>query len=411
MLPLLGAMAALAATPVGDPASCRGLCGAENLAPFLARLDAQRGDRGPPLHIVQIGDSHSAGDFISNAWRRRLQARHGFGGRGVLAAGRPYPGYLTWGVTASQSGGWRTNATFGPSYREGGPPLGITGFTQTARGPGEMLSLVTDGPDADFDRIIVCAILQPGGGTVRLLMGRAEETWSLDAPSTGPACRTMDSNDRDSSASIVTTDGGVVSIASFATFEREGGVALSNLGVVGSQLAHLARADDDLLRAELAAFRPDLIVLAFGTNEAFSANLSPDDYERGLRAQVARLRRLAGDAVPILLLGAPDSATRQPLLADPGSACGDGWSAPRLLGAILRRQALVARDLGLGFWNWSAAMGGRCAASNWRRDGLMRADHVHFTPEGADRIGAMIDAELERAAATATGTAAAGRLP
>ena len=71
--------------------------------------------------------------MITSGWRSRLQARHGSGGRGVLAAGRPYAGYLTWGVTASQSGGWSVNATFGGRYREGGPPLGISGFTQTAQ--------------------------------------------------------------------------------------------------------------------------------------------------------------------------------------------------------------------------------------------------------------------------------------
>jgi hypothetical protein len=29
---------------------------------------------------------------------------------------------------------------------------------------------------------------------------------------------------------------------------------------------------------------------------------------------------------------------------------------------------------------------------------MMRGDHVHFTRSGGDRIGAMIDAELSRAA-------------
>jgi lysophospholipase L1-like esterase len=401
MLPLLGALAVSAAAPIGDPASCEGLCQAESLAPFLERLNSSRGGGGPPLHILQIGDSHSAGDLISNAWRRRLQARLGFGGRGVLPAGRPYPGYLTWGVTASQSGGWRVNATFGPDWRDGGPPNGLAGFTQTARGAGATLGLVTDGPEADFDRIVVCAILQPGGATVRLRMGAAEESWSLDAPSLRPACRTMDSDGLASSASITILDGGIAAITSFATFNRAGGAVLSNLGVVGSQFVHFARTDDEVLRAELAVYDPDLIVLAFGTNEAFSPNLTPDAYEADLRGQVARLRRLAGSGVPILLLGAPDSATRQPGLADPAEACGGGWSAPRLLGAIRRRQLAVARDLGLAFWNWWAAMGGRCAASRWARDGLMRADHVHFTAAGAERIGAAIDADVARAAAAA----------
>ena len=44
---------------------------------------------GKPVHILQIGDSHTAGDAITGAWRDLLQARYGSGGRGVLAPGPP----------------------------------------------------------------------------------------------------------------------------------------------------------------------------------------------------------------------------------------------------------------------------------------------------------------------------------
>ena len=77
------------------------------LAPFHARLRAP--GRGP-IHILQIGDSHTSADAISNGMRVPLQARFGNGGRGVLAAGRPYQNYVTWNVTASQSGGWTANS-------------------------------------------------------------------------------------------------------------------------------------------------------------------------------------------------------------------------------------------------------------------------------------------------------------
>jgi len=147
--------------------------------------------------------------------------------------------------------------------------------------------------------------------------------------------------------------------------------------------------------AELAAYRPDLIVLAFGTNEGFSPVLSPDAYEAGLRAQIARLRWLAGRDVPILLLGAPDAATRTPGL--PGTDCGDGWHVPQLLADVRERQRRVARDFDLAFWDGSAAMGGLCSSLAWRRDAMMRGDHVHFTRSGGDRLGAMIDADLSRA--------------
>jgi lysophospholipase L1-like esterase len=392
MLPMLGAAAALA-IQMPAPARCQArLCFAEALRPFLGKLRA-----GAPVHIVQIGDSHTAGDMITNGWRTRLQARYGFGGRGVLAAGRPYPGYLTWGVTAAQSGGWAVNASFGGSYREDGPPVGLTGFTQSARAAGERLSVSADGADQAFDRIVLCVIAQPGGGTIALRMGTAEQDWTLDAPAPAPECRVMESDALVSAASVETRDAGIVSITSFGTFRRDGGVALSNLGVVGAQLSHFGRTSDAVVRAELAAYRPDLIVLAFGTNEGFSASLALDAYEAALRGQIARIRRLAGSDVPILLLGPPDAATRTPAPAGLAGACGDGWSVPRGLAAVRARQQAVASAMHAAFWDWSAAMGGRCASSSWRMSDEMRGDHVHFTRSGGDRIGAMLDADLARA--------------
>ncbi len=121
--------------------------------------------------------------------------------------------------------------------------------------------------------------------------------------------------------------------------------------------------------------------------------LGPEQHEAALREQVARLRRLAGREVPILLLGAPDAAARRPP-SRPYSACGDGWYVPRRLEQVRERQAAVADALGLAYWRWAASMGGVCASSSWRRAGLMRPDHVHFTREGGELIGAMIDADI-----------------
>jgi hypothetical protein len=399
MLSLIGAAAAVAVAQAPDPVRCNAtLCYGESLAPFLARLRASRRESGQPVHIIQIGDSHTAGDNITNGWRSRLQARHGAGGRGVLAAGRPYAGYLTWGVTASQSGGWSASSTFGGRYRQGGPMLGISGFTQTASAPGQRIGVTADAPEQYFDRIVLCAVAQPGGGTIALRMGGEERRWSLDAPRRLPACHAVDSDAPVASASVTTEDGGLVSITSIGTFRRRGGVVLSNLGVVGAQLTHFGRTDDAVVRAELAAYRPDLIVLAFGTNEGFAA-AAGDGYESVLRAQIARIRRLAGADVPILLLGPPDAATRNAGIADPARACGEGWYEPRALGQVRARQMIVARQMRAGFWNWAAAMGGRCASHQWRLTEQMRGDHVHFTRSGGDRIGSMIDADVVRAAA------------
>jgi lysophospholipase L1-like esterase len=398
MLPLIGAAAAIAALQSPPASGCvQNLCNSEAIAPFLAKLRAARPGAGTPVHIIQIGDSHTAGDMITTGWRSRLQARHGAGGRGVLAGGRPYQGYLTWGVTASQTAGWSVNSTFGARWREGGQPLGISGFTQTASSPGQTLGISADSPDQYFDKVVLCAVAQPGGGTFILRMGGEEQRWSLDAPRVQPACRAMESDTPVGSASVTTEDAGIVTITSIGTFKKRGGVVLSNLGVVGAQLTHFGRTDDEVLRAEFAAYRPDLIVLAYGTNEGFSPAASGDGFEATIRAQVARIRRLAGANVPIMLIGAPDAGTRNASISG-GVNCGEGWYEPRLLSVVRDRQMRVARDLRLAFWNWAAAMGGRCASYQWRLTEQMRGDHVHFTRTGGDRIGSLIDADIARAA-------------
>ncbi|MFD2779923.1 hypothetical protein ACFS32_00850 [Novosphingobium pokkalii] len=70
------------------------LSNAAAIAPFLAQL-ATAPATGV-LSIVQIGDSHTAGDMVSQGLRAALQARLGNAGRGMMPAGKPYQGYLSW---------------------------------------------------------------------------------------------------------------------------------------------------------------------------------------------------------------------------------------------------------------------------------------------------------------------------
>ena len=173
------------------PLQCTTLCNGEALAPFLAKLRASRRESRPPVHIIQIGDSHTAGDNITNGWRSRLQARHGFGGRGALAAGRPYPAISPGASPPRRPRGWSVNATFGGRWREGGPPLGISGFTQTASAAGQTIGVTADSPEQNFDRVILCAVAQPGGGTIQPAHGRRGASLEprCAAPAAGLPCR------------------------------------------------------------------------------------------------------------------------------------------------------------------------------------------------------------------------------
>ena len=174
-----------------------------------------------------------------------------------------------------------------------------------------------------------------------------------------------------------------------ARFQRP--VELVPNAVVGATLSAMAQ------RADLyddPDFAPDLVIIAYGTNEGFDELLDPRAYERMLRTQVQRVRE-ASPGTPVLILGAPEA-----MRGDGGGRCpGDAerrWKAPEMLSVVRDVQHRVAAEMGVAFWDWRGRMGGECSAFALTQGDqpLMRGDHVHFTFAGGDWIGSLLAADL-----------------
>jgi len=404
---------------------------------------------------VQIGDSHTAGDSITGALREALQARLGNGGRGLMPAGRPHAGVRTRGVTASMVGNWQARGLFGSGAAESWPPRGITGYMLTSRSVGAALALTAD-PGQDFSAFGVCVAASADGPQLAITVG--DRTQTVDFTGDTPRCQRFVADRQASTARLELLAGEAIITGWW--LERPRGLILSNLGVPGSQLQFLGRADTATMVAQFQALPPDLVVLAFGTNEGFAPNADAARLESSLREQVARLRAIVG-RVPILLIGPPDAASRSTALIGnaPGEVIdcnpaiqapperrpvtgfdipiwhdGDGALAPDpvamagsssgpilrtvrrglplfappgldVVGAVQRR---VAADLGLAFWDWRARQGGACAAVRWTQKGLMGPDFIHYSPAGGAEVARMLLDDLDAAQASARATAGAG---
>ncbi|MFM7028296.1 MAG: hypothetical protein ACKOXK_06435 [Chakrabartia sp.] len=391
--------AALAQSPVPEALPVRGqLMNERALAPFLRKLAAAR---TAPVHIVQLGDSHTAGDLFTGGWRNVWQLRYGAGGRGTMPVGRPTSVYLTMGVTARQTGAWTLNAMLGPNYAPSGAPLGPSGFTQSIARAGASLSLSADSSAFTFDSLSFCAVTGPDAGSVKVTLGQTERSISLMTPEPGFDCFETRAPELQTTATIRTLEDKPVSLTSWTTRRGSSGIILSNLGVVSARLQHWTRLSDPVIAKELTSARPDLIVMAFGTNEGFFPGLSISEEARLLRAQVQRLRQSLGMSVPILLLGPPDVSTARADLALPGlpetRTCADGRYVPGNLARMRTLQIQLATELNLGFWDWQGAMGGPCSASAWTAQGLQRGDYIHFTPGGGLLLGQALAADLDDA--------------
>jgi len=427
------------------------LCGGDLLAGVPLSLSALPADR--PVHIVQIGDSHTAGDAITGALRDALQARLGNGGRGLMPAGRPHAGVRTRGVTASMAGRWQSRGLFGSGAAEAWPPRGITGYTLTSQSVGASLALTAEAGQ-EFSAFGVCVAAGPQGPQLAITVGDATQTVDFTTETETPVCRRFPAAAQASTARLELLGGEAIITGWW--LERPRGLILSSLGVPGSQLQFLGRADTETMAAQFRALPPDLVILAFGTNEGFAPTADAERLESDLREQVARVRGLVGP-VPILLIGPPDAASRMTALR--GNASGAAidcnpaiqagpdrlpvsgfdipwWSpdggalapdpvslsatplrsirrglplfTPPGLAVVSAVQRRVAADLGLAFWDWRARQGGVCAAVRWTQHYLMGPDFIHYSPAGGAEVARLLLEDLDAAQALA---AAKARVP
>jgi len=371
--------------PPGGSVCPGGLCQVEALTGlFEALARTESGGGPPPVHILQIGDSHTAGDRITGKLRAALQARFGDGGRGVLPPGLPYDGYAPLQVRMTASG-WAT--TLAPLVGASGhvrAGVGLTGVQAITVQPGSTLTIRRDAASPAFFRIELC-----GEGLGRLQVAAGEEIWMVPFDSGG--CLTLLPERAHGQVTLQALDG-VLSLHAVRLSNAQSGVELSNLGVVGATLRDLAARDQVLVARELEAWRPALIVLAFGTNEGFEEGLDARAYEALMRGQITRLRRLVPEA-SLMVLGAPDA-----LRGGAVNGCSaDGRRAPPPSLAVVRDvQRRVAAEMGVAFWDWHGRMGGDCSADRLatRGEALMLRDRVHFNAVGADWIGGMLHADL-----------------
>lgn len=379
-------------TPEPGPGVCpTGLCQAEDLRGFFEALaDTETDARARPVHILQIGDSHTAGDRITGKVRVELQRRFGRAGRGVLPPGIPWSGYAPFQVAVGSTGWVTEPAPLQPPGGAPSPRVGLSGVRST--GAGDAMMGFDLEPGSEATTLGVCGRARGAGPGLAVEHNGLIHSLDFNAAARdAQVCREIPLGRATRQLRLRPLGDGVV--IDSVRLDRAGpGVALSNLGRVGATLRDLEARDEATVAAELTAWRPDLIVVAFGANEGFDDALDRTAYETLLRGQIARMRRLAPTA-SLLILGAPDA--QRTGAVDGCSA--DGQRAPPPSLAVVRDvQRRVAADLGVAFWDWHGRMGGDCSADRLAlgAEPLMRGDRVHFTSAGGDWIGGILAGDL-----------------
>lgn len=317
------------------------------------------------VSIVQLGDSHTAADLFSGELRRLLQQRYGDGGIGLVPASS-VPGIRNDRVIiASERQQWELVSA--RNQQSSQFPLG--GYLSRPTVANASVTLQARDPDAQRYRI--SALYQASdnstlvaNGSQRRMLPASNGQWRFS-----PAFTNLGLPVRLG----VEGSQGVVLGGWYIQGQKNTGVTYSSLGINGARLEVVNKWQPGW-QESLKTLRPDLVILAYGTNEAFDDTLDLSLYQSQLDATLTGLRQALPRAA-ILLVGPPDSIKQRK-----ARTC--AARQPQPLAAVIRIQRQAAQKHKALFWDWQGYMGGPCSIAAWQASGLARPDLVHLTAEG-----------------------------
>lgn len=381
--------AAPAMPPVGH------LTGPGHLAhAFEVLASLEDGHRHDDVRVLQYGDSHTASDLGVAVFRHALQARFGEGGRGFVPVGRPWK---TFGGEGLHTG---MDAEFEPTrvkYAKGtfageGGCYGLLGVgIETQRANAKAWTEVA----APASHIELAYAAEPQGGSFDVLIdgSRAGRIATRGAEAKG-GYFAFDVTDAPHRVEVRAVGDGDVRIYGMNLDRPSAGVVVDALGINGAQFTTPLRWGEACFAEQIRHVSPDLVVLAYGTNEALEAGLTDAQLERQMVDLLGRVAR-AQPTVSCLILGPPDLARRQ-RTAKVGK---DGWTTWPRVTEVVAIEKRVAEAAGCAFYDQMEAMGGAGSMAQWASETDPRGgrDRVHLRRTGYAQLATSLATDLTHA--------------
>lgn len=346
--------------------------GEPNLQKLLTKVSLAKKRAAPPdsvLRITQLGDSHTAADMLTGNLREKLQQHFGNAGIGWVTPMNVYGqrnaliSYTNtdWSLTSSRT-------TKAPDY-----PLG--GFIATPSSTEAKLTFSYHGSEKTSLWNATFFIKQENlEQPLRIIDGMNYETilqpkrtreWQyVNAYVMFPFTIIAGAND---SVKL----GGV-----WLEKNGEPGITLSSIGTNGARQSIWGQWRKDWL-TDLAQTNTDLIIIAYGTNEAFEPNFNIEYYKKMLTQYIQDIRKTLPDS-SILIIAAPDAMQKSKV--NKTNDCAE--KQPPSLSIIREAQQDIAKKNHTLYWDWQKAMGGNCSMTNWNSQGLAANDLIHLTAAG-----------------------------
>jgi len=331
------------------------------------------------VRILQFGDSHTAADIFTGAMRAHIQQQFGDGGLGFQFPGHPFAGYHLAGSLRSQSAGWLTEGNRFTALGDG--DLGLGGISIATEQPGQAITLETT-----CTTLQLHFLQQTGGGRLQFADNGAAvstiETGTADpAASNSAGTFTYACAPGQHDFEFTTLDHAPVKL--LGVVSEQPGVTYECLGINGAVAPLMLRWNQVLFADYLRQRAPNLIVLAYGTNESGSSAEHLETYPDDFGLLLDNLHRTVPGA-SILVIGPEDRAMGHRR----------SWQPFTGTERIIAMQKEVCRTHGCAFWDSRRRMGGFGSMQQWVAAGWAQPDRTHLTGTGYRELADALYADL-----------------
>jgi lysophospholipase L1-like esterase len=340
---------------------------------FFISLHELKNGKLKKLQILQIGDSHTQADFFTEKIRERLQAAYG---NDIKSLGLIFP-YHVAGTNNPEcyrslsAGTWTTCRNIDKNTPMA---LGVTGFSLSTSNAASSISLITKNkeyPDYRFDRLKIYHSADSESFAPVIDGFSSKNTHKIDDST---ACTTYCFGlMRDS----VTLKLGFTNkmqrhfVLHGMIMETEApGLIVHSAGVNGATASSFLNCK--LLIPQIQDIKPDMIVIALGTNDAYGT-FNSRHFECTYDSLIHEIK-FAAPNKPVLLI-------------IPGDFYNSKKKVNRNISQMKNIIYKLSEKYHCGIWDFQTIMGGEGSIKTWYKNGLAASDRVHLTKQGYSFAG------------------------
>lgn len=170
---------------------------------------------------------------------------------------------------------------------------------------------------------------------------------------------------------------GVFTFRGMVADPYEGGLLYTASGINGASVPSWLRCT--AFQDELQPLAPDLAILAIGINDANGQNFQPEQFKDNYRQLIRRILQ-CNPHCALLFVTNNDCYLR----------VGRRKSYNKNTEKVEQAFYELAAEYHGAVWNLYQIMGGFKSSARWVKAGLMKSDHVHFSPHGYELLGDLL---------------------